>query len=426
MREDWNARARDDARYWVAFGGRDSDDAAFFATATDVVNRLESQMKRVPIERRGDWKALEVGCGPGRLMRPMSGKFVEIHGVDISDEMIARAKDTLADLPNAFVHTSNGSTLDMFAEESFDFVYSYAVFQHIPSRDVVFAYLREIRQVMKTGGITVLQFSGLQNRGGSGTDTWDGIRFTSRELQEFATSQNFQVLMLDGVGTQYMWTTWRKQPDGWIEDQSRREIETPVLIRRITNAQSSEPLAPCRGRYASISIWVENLPQDAGLNQLRVIVGNSLGSITDITPPDYAGLQQVNVQLPELEATGLLPVEIYWGEQKISPPATLRVIPPAPMVPCVCSIRDGSNLASDCRISSRTVKMTMEEISHPDEVEVTIDGLPVMGLELFCTDPRPQRFEVNFALPEEIQPGTRNLELRVGRRKMAPIPLQVV
>jgi hypothetical protein len=243
---------------------------------------------------------------------------------------------------------------------------------------------------------------------------------------EFATSQDFQTLMLDGVGTQYMWTTWRKQPHGWREDQERRTIETPVLIRRITNAQSSEPLAPCRGRFASIAIWVENLPQDAGLNQLRVIVGNSLGSITDITPPDYAGLQQVKVQLPELEATGLLPVEMYWGEQKLSSPATLRVIPPAPMVPCVCSIRDGSNLSPDRRISSRTVKVTMEEIARPDEVEVTVDGLPVMGLELFCTDPRPQRFEVNFALPEEIQPGTRNLELRVGRRKMAPIPLQVV
>src|SRR5579862_4075834 len=91
MRDDWNARAREDAGYFVAFGRRDSDDAEFFATATEVINGLEWELKRVPLtERTGPlkgWKALEIGCGPGRLMRPMSRHFVEIHGVDVSDEM---------------------------------------------------------------------------------------------------------------------------------------------------------------------------------------------------------------------------------------------------------------------------------------------------------------------------------------------------
>ncbi len=149
MREDWNARAREDAGYYVAFGRRDPDDAEFFATATEVINGLEWELRRVPLEKRGDWRALEIGCGPGRLMRPMSRHFVEIHGVDVSDEMIALAKEKLRDIPNAFPHVSNGSSLAEFADESFDFVYSYAVFQHIPSRDVVFEYLRETHRVMK-------------------------------------------------------------------------------------------------------------------------------------------------------------------------------------------------------------------------------------------------------------------------------------
>ncbi len=38
MRDDWNARAREDAGYYVAFGRRDQDEAGFFATATDVIN----------------------------------------------------------------------------------------------------------------------------------------------------------------------------------------------------------------------------------------------------------------------------------------------------------------------------------------------------------------------------------------------------
>ena len=37
MRDEWNSRAREDAGYYVAFGSRDQDDAAFFATATEVI-----------------------------------------------------------------------------------------------------------------------------------------------------------------------------------------------------------------------------------------------------------------------------------------------------------------------------------------------------------------------------------------------------
>jgi hypothetical protein len=55
-----------------------------------------------------------------------------------------------------------------------------------------------------------------------------------------------------------------------------------------------------------------------------------------------------------------------------------------------------------------------------------VDGFPVSGLELFCTDPRPQRFEMNFLLPEEVGPGTRNVELKIGRRRMPPLPIEVV
>src|ERR1700689_1104576 len=167
MREDWNARAREDAGYYVAFGRRDQDEAGFFATATDVINGLEQELRRVPLAQRGDWRALEIGCGPGRLMRPMSRHFVEIHGVDVSDEMIALAKEKLRDVPHAHAHLTDGASLRQFGEDFFDFVYSYAVFQHIPSREVVYQYLKEIRRVLKPGGLARLQFNGLA-RGGEG------------------------------------------------------------------------------------------------------------------------------------------------------------------------------------------------------------------------------------------------------------------
>jgi len=419
MREEWNARAREDAGYYVAFGRRDQDDAGFFATATGVINNLEATLRRVPAREHAAWRALEIGCGPGRLMRPMSRHFAEIHGVDVSDEMVALAQEKLRDVPNAFPHLGDGSRLSMFQDESIDFVYSYAVFQHIPSRDVVLEYLREIQRVLKPGGWARLQINGLPRTPGEEYTTWAGARFTAQEILEFTRARDLQVLALEGASTQYMWTTWRKRPAGWQAAQDAREFAADA-------ASSSEPIAPSRGRFASISVWVERLPEEAGLHHLRVTIGDALGTVIHVGPKDSAGLQQITVLLPELESTGLLPVELRWLDTPIAAPTTLRVIPPGPLVPRIASVTDGVNLVSTLRIETRYAKITLEEISRPEEIEAAIAGRPVVGLEYFCVDPRPQKYEVNFQLPEDLGPGFHPLEVRVGRRRLAPVTVQVV
>src|SRR5580698_9208198 len=137
MRAEWNERAREDAHYFVAFGRRKQDDEEFFGTAADLVRELETELKRLPAGGVRQRRALEIGCGPGRLIRPMSRHFGEIHGIDVSDEMIANARRKLQGIPHAHVHHAGGSDLSLFADGYFDFVYSYAVFQHIPSAEVV-------------------------------------------------------------------------------------------------------------------------------------------------------------------------------------------------------------------------------------------------------------------------------------------------
>jgi SAM-dependent methyltransferase len=425
MRDDWNARAREDAGYYVAFGRRDQDDAGFFATAADVVRRLESELRRFSPGETHHLKALEIGCGPGRLMRPMSRHFAEIHGVDVSDEMIALAREKLRDVPNAYPRASNGASLADFADHSFGFVYSYAVFQHIPSREVVYEYLQEIRRVLEPRGVALLQFNGLpRDRDSENSyNTWTGARFSAREILEFTQARDLQVLMLEGALTQYMWTAWRK-----CAAQSRpgRDLERihGARIRGITNASSSEPVAPSRGRFASISLWVENLPSDAGLHDLRVLIGGQCATVEYIGPPKE-GLQQVNAALPELDRTGLLPVELHRFDQRIAPPATLRVIPPPPLAPVLKSITDGVNLVAYNRIETRFVKMILDEIERPEEIRVSVSGHALASLDWFCVDPRPRRFEVNFPLPPEIGPGAHLLEATLGWRKLAVVPIEV-
>lgn len=424
MRADWNERATEDAHYYVAFGRRDQTEDDFYATATEVLAGLEWEMKHLgstadPRTRR----ALEIGCGPGRLVKPMSRHFGEIHGVDVSDRMIALARERLREIPWAHVHATDGSSLAQFASESFDFIYSYAVFQHIPSRDVVLQYCREAHRVMKPGAILRAQFNGLPLTFPH-YDTWSGVRFSAEELVAFTREHDLQMLALDGAGTQYMWTTWRKRPAGWRAEL--RPAGEVSRVRRITNAQNSEPVAPASGRYASISLWVEQLPEAADLMDLEVRVDGQAARLTYIGPRDNSGMQQVNAILPALRSTGLLPVELCWLGERIAPVAFLRTIPAGPQVPRVAFVSDGINLVAGTRIETRTFKVTLEEAPDAGAFAATVDGVPVLDIEAFCTDPLPPRFEVNFKLPEQAAPGPHVLQMSLGRRRFAPVAIEVV
>jgi ubiquinone/menaquinone biosynthesis C-methylase UbiE len=422
MRADWNRRAVEDAHYYVAFGRRDQTDEEFLVTATPVIrNHLDKELKWIP--RNADWRslrALEIGCGPGRLMVPMSRRFGEIHGVDVSDEMIRLAGERLREIPNAHVHHTDGADLAEFANEFFDFVYSYAVFQHIPDRQIVFNYLRESCRVLKSGGLLRCQINGLPETA-TQYDTWHGARINAQEIIEFATGNNLQLLALEGRNTQYMWVTARKKPI----PRDERSAGSPVHIRRITNAHTSEPLAPCHGRFASFSLWVEGLPPDCDLLDLEADIGPRRIGPFYIGAPEHDGLQQINFTLPQTLGTGLAPIQLRRSGVPLCPQTTIRVVTPGPLVPRVIRVTDAVDLLSGTQIVSGYVKVILEEVERPQELQASVDGHPVGGMEFFCTDPVPPRFEVNFALPESVEDGPHLLDLQLGRRRFAPVPIQV-
>lgn len=400
MRADWNQRASEDAYYYVAFGRREQDDEEFFATARDVVRGLTAELKRLS----GRGAALEIGCGPGRLMRPIAAHFGEVHGVDVSDEMIRLARERLRDVPNAHPAVTSGSDLAQFPDGKFDFVYSYAVFQHIPSREVVFQYLREAWRVLKAGGVLRCQLNGLPATAKQ-YDTWSGVRIAPEEVRAFAREQGFQLLALEDIWTQYMWVTMRK----------------PVrcAIRNISNALSGEPAAPDAGPLAAISLWVTDLPGDADLNNTRVTAEGQECRLVYIGPPAADGVTQVNAILPSGIRTGLVPVTIAGAT------GAVRIIPAGPAVPRMTQITDGVNLLLHQRTTSGTIKVVVRDMANPEAFRATIDGREVRELDWFCTDRTKQIYEFNFHLPEGTAPGGHVLRVAVGRREFPAIGIEV-
>jgi len=413
MRDDWNRRALEDANYYAAFGRRGQDEDEFLATGAYIVERMEAELKRLPAtSNRRVWRALEIGCGPGRLMKPLSRDFGEIHGVDVSDEMVARARERLAGIPWAHVHTTDGAHLAQFADESFDFVYSYAVFQHIPDRGVVTEYMREIRRVLKPGGVFRGQFNGLPGSSDDQYNTWAGCRFSSAEIREFTRDNEFNLLELSGMDTQYLWTTWRKHT---LERESGVS-EPAAAVRRMTNSVSTEPAVTTSGRFSAMSLWVEGLPPSCELNGLSATVGGREALPFYIGPPAYDGLQQLGISLPSGSRTGLLPVVVKWQDAPLLR-TVVRVIPPGPPLPRVVSVTDAVDLLSDGHVGSGLVKVTTEEIGDPSLFFATVSGRGVARVEWFLTDPVPPRYEFNFALPPGTAAGDHVLEIRYGRRR---------
>lgn len=102
-------------------------------------------------------RALDFGCGLGRLTRALASRFDAAVGVDISPEMVAEARRLNADLPGLRFEVNERPDLSLLGEERFDFVLSLIALQHAASHQAIRGYLAELVRVTAPEGILVLQ-----------------------------------------------------------------------------------------------------------------------------------------------------------------------------------------------------------------------------------------------------------------------------
>ena len=152
MKRDWNRRASHHAKFWIATEDWQSDDA-FADSGRETAERIR---RLIGANWQPGWRALEIGCGIGRVMRALAPFVAEIHGVDVSADMIRQSHEWLAGVAHARTHENNGIDLALFDDAYFDFVYAYVAFQHMP-RPVFAAYLRDARRVLRPDGLVAFQ-----------------------------------------------------------------------------------------------------------------------------------------------------------------------------------------------------------------------------------------------------------------------------
>lgn len=208
MQDDWDARARENARYYVATGKQEWTDEEFFASGertvaeeilTDMTNICQGKDPK-------EMRVLEIGCGAGRVTRSLAKLFGEVYAVDVSGEMVKQAKQALADFPNASVLQNNGMDLTIVPDDRpFDFAFSGIVFQHIPSRDVIEHYVKEVHRLLRPGALFKFQVQGDSSIVSTPDDTWLGVSFSDAQAVEMARRSGFDPRYRHGAGDQYFW-----------------------------------------------------------------------------------------------------------------------------------------------------------------------------------------------------------------------------
>ena len=203
MRADWDRRARENAPFYVCTTA--SDSPASFEESGE--RDLEAHVLDGLAVSRG-WRVLEIGCGVGRLVKPLSRRVAHVIGVDVSEEMLRRARDYCAGSVNVDFLRTEGR-LEFLPADSFDFVFSHIVFQHLPRKAYVETYFREAFRVLVPGGTFRVQVDGRARQVFRRwiADSWSGVVFSGRELSRRLRRCGFRVTEIRGAGSQYLRAT---------------------------------------------------------------------------------------------------------------------------------------------------------------------------------------------------------------------------
>lgn len=142
------------------------DQGEFFASGQREIAGVLDYVDGLALElSRG--RALDFGCGVGRLSQALAEHFEAVVGVDIAESMVARAREYNRHGGRVEYLANAVDDLRVLETESFDFIYSNITLQHIPP-EASRKYVAEFMRLLRPAGIAVFQVpNGRPYRAGS-------------------------------------------------------------------------------------------------------------------------------------------------------------------------------------------------------------------------------------------------------------------
>lgn len=155
----WDTLGKDDP-LWAILSDNDKagnrwniDD--FFATGRVTVQAALDRVAALGVQP-GHGRALDFGCGVGRLTQALAEHFDEAVGVDVAPSMIQGARRYNRHGDRVTYWVNGADDLSIFPSHHFDFVYSALVLQHIHPQFST-RYMQEFVRILKPGGVGLFQ-----------------------------------------------------------------------------------------------------------------------------------------------------------------------------------------------------------------------------------------------------------------------------
>jgi ubiquinone/menaquinone biosynthesis C-methylase UbiE len=159
LQKHWDAYGAEDPLWAILtvpeFKGGKWDPETFFDNGVQEIGEQMAIINSLGLELRHG-RALDFGCGVGRLTQALCRHFNECHGVDIAPSMIQAARAFNQHGDKCHYHLNEAANLSLFTDNQFDFIYTVIVLQHmqpIYSRH----YIEEFMRVLAPGGLLVFQ-----------------------------------------------------------------------------------------------------------------------------------------------------------------------------------------------------------------------------------------------------------------------------
>ena len=171
LRKHWDLFASRDA-LWAILTHPDRKDQGwdvgeFFETGVWEIGKTLERLARVQPElsRR---RALDFGCGVGRLTQALTQHFEQVYGVDISGAMIQKAREYNRHGERCQYVVNQKLDLRIFPDRHFDFICSHITLQHMPPR-YSRRYIAEFLRLLAPGGLLLFQ---IPSRSRDTESTW--------------------------------------------------------------------------------------------------------------------------------------------------------------------------------------------------------------------------------------------------------------
>jgi SAM-dependent methyltransferase len=184
VRKNWNNFGKTDPLWAIITwddkkGGRWQRDE-FFRTGEEEITRIMEYLRSLGINlaRR---RALDFGCGVGRLSQALANHFSEVCGVDIAPSMIRLAKEYNRHR-NCRYFLNGRAHLRLFGDANFDFIYSSLTLQHLEPRYIK-AYLREFLRLLVPDGILVFNLPSERLCPGMQTEGTEGMNCRTQDTR---------------------------------------------------------------------------------------------------------------------------------------------------------------------------------------------------------------------------------------------------